>query len=900
MKFVLFLATAAPLLAANSKALEFFEMHVRPVLAKHCHACHTDSRIAALRVDSRDRLVQGGRSGPAIVPGDPDNSLLIQAVSRTHPKLKMPPAGRLSQEEIDNLKAWIKEGAIWPESPASQPASSPAGYRIKPEQRAFWSFQPVRQPQVPEPPGARTPGAVSPIDRFLLSRLEKEGLRPSAKATKSVLIRRASFDLTGLPPTPAEIDGFARDTSPEAFARVVDRLLVSKRYGERWGRYWLDLARYSDGQLGAARDEPFTGAHRYRDWVIEAFNNDLPYDRFIKAQLAADLLPGEQRENMLPALGFHGLMPGGDDRVDVTTRVFLGLTVGCAQCHDHKFDPIPAQDYYSLQGVFRSTEKYEIPLVPESVVQEYKAAKKRADDLNLEINEFMGRQSTLLSEILAEKTMRYLVAAFPLVTQQAQDVAAAAEASALDQEILARWVQYLASDIDHPYLKPYLDLVARGKAGDPPAPAEIEKCAAGIQAFVTRMFTDKHWMDDRNYVALGGTEGSRVEAKRQYTNLESLDIQRYYFWRDLASEPYKKDFVNVQGGVYYFGAKNIERWLSPVVAEHLAGMRARHDALKKAIPKQYDLLHGFRDKQKPSNIKVQLRGNPETLGEEAPRRFLQILSAGEPALFHRGSGRLELAEAIASKENPLTARVMVNRLWQHHFGHGLVRTPGNFGQLGERPSHPELLDYLASRFMENNWSVKAMHREIMLSEAYQRSSDDSPKEMAADPENRLLWRANMRTRLDVESLRDAMLSVAGNLDLRMGGPSEEITEKNTRRTVYGTVGRTKLNPTLTLFDFPNPNSMADDRMATVGPMQRLYFMNSPFAVQQARLLGERLERDGGRDDASRINFAYRLLYARAAQASEIRDGLAFLAESGQAWAQYAQVLLAASEFSSLR
>jgi hypothetical protein len=889
------LLAAAPMLASNIKALEFFETQVRPVLAKHCHACHTDSRIANLRVDSREYLIQGGRSGPAIVPGDPDNSLLMQAVSRTHARLKMPPAARLSPDEIENLKAWIKDGAVWPDSPAAQPAMPSGEYRIKPEQRAFWSFQPVRRPAIPAGKGAS-----SAIDRFILSRLRQEGLEPNAKANKSVLIRRASFDLTGLPPTLEELDAFERDTSAEAFEKVVDRLLASKRYGERWGRHWLDLARYSDGQLGAARDEPFPGAHRYRDWVIGAFNSDMPYDQFIKAQLAADLLPAGEREKMLPALGFHGLMPGGDDRVDVTTRVFLGLTAGCAQCHDHKFDPIPTMDYYSLLGVFRSTEKYEIPLAPDTVVQEYKTAKKRADDLNLEINEFIARQSTQLAGILAEKTARYLVTAFPLVTRQAADIAAASAAAGLDREILDRWVQYLASDIDHPFLKPYLDLAAGVKAGKPPDPARIEKCAAEVQAFVTRMFTDKHGMDDRNYVALGGTEGARVEAKRQYTNLESLDIQRYYFWRDLASEPYKKDFVDVKGGVYYFGAKNIERWLSPVVAEYLAQMRARHETLKKAIPEQYPLLHGFRDKQKPANLRVMLRGNPETLGEEAPRRFLQILSDGEPARFRNGSGRLELAEAIASKKNPLTARVMVNRLWQHHFGHGLVRTPGNFGQLGERPSHQDLLDYLASRFMENDWSVKAMHREIMLSDAYQRSSADSPKQLAADPENRLLWRANLRPRLDVESLRDAMLSVAGNLDLRMGGPSEEITEKNTRRTIYGTVGRTKLNPTLALFDFPNPNSMADERMATVGPMQRLYFMNSPFVAQQARLLGDRLQREGGQDDAARIRFAYRLLYARAALPDEIRDGLDFLADSDRSWAQYAQVLLAASEFSSLR
>ncbi|MBM3724410.1 MAG: DUF1553 domain-containing protein [Acidobacteria bacterium] len=893
--------------AADPKLVEFFEMKVRPVLVKHCHACHTDSQIARLRVDSREHLLHGGRSGPAIVPGDPANSLIVQAVTGMHARLKMPPAGKLTAQEIDDLKQWIAEGAAWPKAaaaagPESAAAAAPSGgeYRIKPEQRAHWAYQPVRMPALPAV--SRESWVRTPVDRFILARLDREKLAAAGPASKHVLIRRASFDLTGLPPAPEDVEAFLADKSPKAFERVVDRLLASPRYGERWGRHWLDLARYSDGQLGAANDDVFLNAHRYRDWVIEALNEDLPYDKFLKAQLAADFLPEPERSKMLPALGFHALGPGGDDRVDVTARVMLGLTVGCAQCHDHKFDPIPARDYYSMLGVFRSSEKHEFPLAPEAEVTRFRDHKKRMDLLNTEINEFTVRQSVLISEILATATEKYLTVAYPLMLAAKPDAAEAAKAAGLDEEVLGRWVKYLASDIEHPHLEGFLKLIRRGKAGEVVPTDDVAAEARRVRDFVVKMFEEKHAMDDRNYVALGGTEGSRIEAKRQYTNLESLDILRYYFWRDLASDPYRRDFVDFKGGVYYFGAKDIARWLSPLVATHLAGMRERHEALKKSLPAQYPFLHSYRDKAKPANIKVELRGNPETLGEEAPRRFLQILAPAEPTPFTRGSGRMELAEAITDPRNPLTARVMVNRVWHHHFGAGLVRTTSNFGQLGERPANPELLDYLASRFVAGGWSLKKLHREIMLSAVYQLSSsaEGLDENVRRDPANQLLWRAPFRSRLDIEALRDALLAVGGDLDDGMGGKAEEITESNRRRTVYGYVGRTKLNPTLALFDFPNPNSMADERMTTIGPMQRLYFMNSPFVAGQARKLAARVEREAGADSSRRIDRAYRLLYSRPPDQQERAAGLEFLAAPGATWPQYAQVLLAASEFSSVQ
>src|SRR6266446_73557 len=625
-----------------------------------------------------------------------ESSVLIQAVRRTHARLKMPPQGKLGHEEIDNLAAWVKMGAVWPTPPAPPPS---AEYAITAAQRAFWAFQPVRKPAVP------AVKAASAIDRFIQAKLQSQGLKPVRPADRRALIRRVTFDLIGLPPTPEEVDAFVADRSSDAFAKVVDRLLASPHYGERWARLWLDLARYADGNLGASKDTPYPNAYRYRDWVIRAFNDDMPYDLFVKAQLAADLLP--ENKELLPALGFHALGGNADERVDVTTRVFLGLTVGCAQCNDHKYDPIPTKDYYSLLGVFRSSENYEIPLAPDSDVAAYKEIDKKIEDQKFEVGEYLRKSNVDLSEMLVRKTSRYMVAAF--------SNAEAAQEN-LDPQILGRWVRYLKAEKDHPYLKAWDALVARGGSLE-----EARRLADEFQAFVIAMFEEKKTKDDRNYVALGGMKGVRDEKTRQYTNLESLDIEKYYLWRDLASEAYKKDFLDFKGGVYYFGDKEIGRFLSAEAREYHAALKAQLAVLKKSAPQQYPFIHAVHDSKKPADVRVAIRGDAKTPGEVAPRRNLRILCKGEPARFTHGSGRLELAESIAGADNPLTARVIANRIWAFHFGQGIVRTTSNFGQLGERPTHPELLDYLASRLVESGWSLKALHREMLLSAAYQLS-----------------------------------------------------------------------------------------------------------------------------------------------------------------------------------
>ncbi|MFN7926267.1 MAG: PSD1 and planctomycete cytochrome C domain-containing protein [Bryobacteraceae bacterium] len=858
------LISAAVLPALGVESSDFFETSIRPLIAKNCLACHASNAQGGLQLDSRAAMLAGGKSGAAIVPGKPSESLLIQVVEHANPRLKMPLGkAKLEPREIASLRTWIENGAQWPETAARSSGK-------------FWSFQPVQKPTAPQPRTA----AYTDIDRFIQARLESDGLEAARATSKRVLIRRATFDLIGLPPTPEEVAAFVADETPRAFAKVVDRLLSSPRYGERWARYWLDLARYSDGRQAARDDDPYPNAFRYRDWVVGAFNRDLPYDRFVKAQIAADQLEREE----LPALGFQALGESDNDRVDVTTRVFLGLTVGCAQCHDHKYDPIPTRDYYSLLGVFKSSKASEHPLAPPEEVAAYKKAKQLVADRQADLKRFLEAQSKQVAEILALQTSDYIVAAW-----KGRD-----DSGQIDRETLERWTRYLKSpEKEHRAMAEWFG----AKRADE---AEVRKLADSIQAAALAVMADKRAIDDRNYVKLGGIEGMKDEGKVIKTLVDALPVERYYFWRDLFSQPLKVEDIVFPGGVYYYGAKDVERFLGDHWKRHLAALRAQVKAAEKAVPPAYPFWHLIEDSDKPANTRIAIRGKEENPGEEAPRRFLSALSKGEAVPFAKGSGRAELAEAIASTSNPLTARVMVNRIWKHHFGEGLVRSASNFGQVGDRPTHPELLDYLAARFAESGWSVKAMHREIMMSAAYQRESGEEPAASAAkDPDNRLLWRANVRERLDAEALRDAMLAVAGTLDPAAGGAAAPLSDDFRRRALYATVSRGKPDRTMALFDFPDPNATSEQRVVTVGPMQRLFFLNSGFAQKQAKALADRLASEAS-DDRARIARAYELLYARPATDAEAALGLEFLAGKADAWPQYAQVLLSAAEFSAVQ
>jgi hypothetical protein len=690
-----FAADEAPAAPPTSEGIEYFERHVRPLFVQNCLKCHGEKQQGGLRLDSRASAIAGGDSGPAIAAGNPQASLLMQAL-RYQDEIKMPPDGKLPPAAIAAIETWISQGALWPaESATAAPVKAAEAWKT------HWALQPVRKPALP--PVARVSWPCSPLDFFVLTKLEQRGLSPSDAADRRTLIRRAAFDLTGLPAEPAEIDAFLSDPAPDAFDRVVERLLASPHYGERWGRHWLDVARYADtkGYL-FTQDRNYPNAYRYRDWVVRALNEDLPYDQFLIQQIAADRLAPDPDAPSLAAMGFltvgrrflgnpHDII---DDRLDVLTRGTMALTVTCARCHDHKYDPIPTKDYYSLYGV-------------------------------------------------------------------------------------------LASSVE------------------PEQPADVMTLA---------------------------------------------------------------------------------------------------------------------DAERPVLPQVFVRGNPGNPGESVPRQFLSVLAGENRQPFGAGSGRLELARAIASRDNPLTARVIVNRVWLHYFENPLVRTPSDFGLRSEPPSHPELLDYLAASLVEHDWSLKDLHRLILKSATYQQASVDRREGRAVDPENRYLWRMN-RKRLDFESLRDGLLAAAGQLDRSLAGPAVELTKApwSHRRTLYGLIDRQNLPNLFRTFDFASPDTHSPGRFTTTVPQQALYMMNSPFLAEMVRSLASRQGLVGTGEPRERIERVYRLGLSRPASEKEIELGLAYLVEENardqrapvtgspqpssqaapatlSAWERYVQVVLLSNEF----
>jgi hypothetical protein len=720
--------TAALLVLSVSSAeelskehIEFFEKKIRPVLVDHCYECHSaqsEKLKGKLLLDSRDASRKGGETGPAVVPGDPDASLVVQALR--YENFEMPPKGKLPAQTIADFEKWIKDGATDPREGTGSPAIAPAPPIDFVAARQFWS---LRSPLPYEPPAVKE--ATWPrqsLDSFIFDRVGAAGLVVAPAADRRTWLRRVTLDVTGLPPTVDEMLIFEGDQSPDAAERLIDRLLASPHYGERGARMWLDLARYAEDQAHiVGKDESllYPNAYLYRDWVIGAFNSDLPYDRFVQLQLAADLLEGNDSPN-LAALGFIGLGPKyygrrslqvmsdeWEDRVDIVGRGLLGLTVACARCHDHKFDPIGTEDYYALAGVFASTSMFNRPLTPDA---------EKAD------------------------------------------------------------------------------------------------------------------------AAQGGGN---------------------------------KDFEN--------GKKAAGEAKDPKQAMHIVTEGTATD------------------------LNIFIRGSAESKGPVAPRHFLRVLCEGDPEPFASGSGRREVAEAIASPANPLTSRVIVNRLWGLYFGRPLVASASNFGAMGEQPTHPELLDHLTLRFLDANQSLKWLIRQIVTSATYRQGSGfDVQSSASADPENRLLSHFSRR-RLTVEQWRDSVLSASGALEATIGGPSIDPQKPDEhRRTVYSRASRLELNKLLAMFDYPDPNVHADRRVETITPLQKMFVLNSPFMVEQASRLAERLVAEVP-DSAlaaryQRIDLAYRLLYGRPATDEEIRIGLDFLkGGNSDRLKQYAHVLLAANE-----
>ncbi len=898
--------------AQTVERTEFFEKQIRPVLAANCYSCHGPKKQqGGLQLDSRAAMLKGSDNGPIVDLKNPDKSLLLQVVGYQS-DVKMPPKGSLSAGAVKSLRVWVREGAPWPTTVAS---AAPVPDPILLAKKAHWSFKPVVKQIVPAVKDASW--VQTPVDSFILARLESEGMQPSALADRRTLLRRATFDLTGLPPTPEELAAFIGDASPNAWDRAIERLLASPHYGECWGRHWLDVARYADTKGYVFTEERrFPSAYTYRDYVIHSFNNDQPYDRFLVEQLAADRLPLGGDKQPLAAMGYLTLgrrflnnqQDIIDDRIDVVCRGLMGLTVSCARCHDHKFDPIPTRDYYSLYGVFASSvEPAELPIIgkardPVALVAFEKEEKRRQDKLQ----EFNDAQFLDLTSRYRAQAADYLKATLKPASAAEARQSANLAADELHPLMVRRWRVYLndkARATDAVWA-PWALL----------ASATLKDFASKVQSLLLDKALTAKWNVQVRNLLTAKPPQSREELAQLYGKLLAESEKRWKTeeqWAKETNQPTPAALADpaweeIRQRLYgsatppAVSLKDIERFYNRAAKDRQRAFKKQIEEWQATAPAAPPRAMVLEDLATPMRPRVLLRGNPGNPGEEVPRQFLEVLSNARRQAFQQGSGRLELARAIASPDNPLTARVMVNRIWMHHFGAGLVRTPGDFGTRGEAPTHPELLDYLATYFVEHGWSVKDLHRLILHSSVYQQQSGDKPAYVARDVENRWLWRQNLR-RLDFEALRDSFLAAAGQLDGNMGGPAVEITTAKSapRRSVYGFIDRQNLPGLFRTFDLASPDVSTPQRYSTTVPQQALFLLNSPFALEQAAQLLRRPEVTGEANAASRIERLHQILYGRCADREEIEAGLHYLSASGdndRAWESYAQVLMLANEF----
>ena len=912
-----------PGLAWADDNADFFEGRVRPLLANHCFACHGPKKqMAGLRLDSKQGLLRGGANGPVVVSGHPEKSKLIDAVKHLG-KLKMPPQGKLTPQAVETLSAWIGMGLPWPKSNSVEGNEEEEG-------RKHWAFQPIREPKVPSTRDKHWPN--SDIDRFILAKLEAKHIKPSPPAEPIALLRRIYFDLIGLPPTPEEVDQFLEECklpkeAPQgkkapgflasAIAKVVDRLLASPHYGERWGRHWLDVARYADTKgYVFFEDASFTWAYTYRDYVIRAFNEDLPYDRFLLEQLAADLLPLGRDKRPLAALGF--LTVGGrfmnnahdilDDRIDVVTRGLMGLTMSCARCHDHKFDPIPTTDYYGLYGVFAGSAEPTVPPLfqPPPQTEEYAKFEKELKAREVKLMDFVKAKHQELMQGARKRMAEYLLAAHALRDQPStDDFMLIADGADLNPTMIIRWERYLAG---------------RAKKHDPVfaiwhALGELEDkdFAATAPAILASLLKPNPRKPLNPLVVKVFTTDPPTTLKDAARRYGELFNQLDGVWQK-KSGPVEPDEDALRQ--VFYGAE-----APPNVAVLPYGnlsllpdraSQAKFQELRGALEKWRTSGPGappraltLEELPAPHDARVFLRGNPNNLGVNAPRQMpLAVAKNRQP--FRYGSGRLEMALAIASRDNPLTARVLVNRVWMHHFGEGLVRTPSDFGLRGGSPSHPELLDHLAVWFMDNGWSLKKLHRAILLSRVYQQQSDKAApaavdaSPLLLDPENRLLWHFPRR-RLDFETTRDALLAVSGKLDRAIGGPSlgDNLTPNGTRRTMYSHLDRLNVPGLFRTFDYPSPDATSPQRDVTTVAPQALFLMNNPIVLNAAKHLMKRSDVLALKDESKKIDRLHRLLFGRGATREEIHLAREYVQAAGSgdvAWQRYAHALLMSNEF----
>ncbi len=1086
--FALAWAIAMPALAgAQEDGPAFFETNIRPLFARQCQACHSAAAgMGGLRLDSRENLLKGGTRGPAVVPGKPAESLLLNAVMQSG-GLKMPPSGKLKDGDIALIGRWIAMGAPW---------GAPVETSAKTSAPKYWAFVPPVAAKAP--PVQNASWVTSPIDAFILSALEKKGLKPAPPADKRTLIRRATFDLTGLPPTPEELKAFLADNSPDAFANVVDRLLASPHYGERWARHWLDVARYADSN-GLDENLVYRNAWRYRDYVIGAFNKDKPYDQFVKEQLAGDLLPAADdatRFEHWTATGFLSLgakmlaeddpvkmqMDIVDEQIDTTARAFMGLTVGCARCHDHKFDPIPTADYYSMAGIFLSSKTmedfkvvatwHEFVLAPEAERRNLKDHLDLISAKGKEIGKISDRENRVLAKEGRAKIGQYLLASLdalrydkidlkpvhlkggaPTLQRTSEsfergnvnrkivkssantpekskgpyfaeyDVTVPA-AGRYQLDVLEQETGFGTADIhingvlesagqgavtnreaspdaggwsvsgvyelragknvvrlEHKNRYPYFEAFTLTPFAGAEAPKSIHQVARQygvnpgyLEQWVEDMgrakgapnsvllplfaYQEKHtlkgdaltgWTSAASPRFRGYEPASRAELAARYQQLfdeaakawdeleakrsaesggEAVKVERNAVKQDEGlPDPVLEAFREVSfAKAGPFRAPDDAKHYYPQAAQgEIASLEKEKKSLQDTTPDLPKAM-GIQESDKIANARINIRGSHWTLGEEMPRRFLRVVAGeNQTRVPDTQSGRLQLAEWLTQPDHPLTSRVMANRLWRWHFGRGIVPSTDNFGRLGEMPTNQPLLDWLAVQFVDKKWSIKDMHRLIMLSSTYRMGSDYDGKAAEVDPENTLLWRAN-RQRLEAEEIRDAVTAVTGEIDLAPGGTLLTYKDRayvantskrgandydNPRRAVYLPVVRSSLYEMFQAFDLPDPATPTGDRYSTVIAPQALFMMNSTLMLKSTRNMAKKLLDRADLDDAARIREAWEKALSRSPSASEVDRAQTFIARVEKAmedkekdpaarrlfaWESFCKALLASNEF----
>jgi len=895
--------------ASDQLQMALFEKNARPVFVQKCQMCHNAKlRSGGFDLSSPEGIKEAASIGIFGKPSDPAASPILRALSYEN-QIKMPPQGKLPAETIAAIKEWVAAGAPSPAATITA-GNSLAGTGVRPvalrgvitdADKNFWAFKPLSE----------TPPGVNSIDQFILSGLEKKGLKPAPPADKTTLLRRATFDLTGLPPTEQDLAAFLADKSPRAYEKVVERLLASPRYGERWGRHWLDVMRYADS-TGSDEDHRYPHAWRYRDYVVQAFNDDMPYNQFVREQLAGDILAADPSSGV----GYRGIIATGflalgkkalaqkdlplkrydvvDDQIDVTARAFLGLTVTCARCHDHKFDPIATKDYYQMAAIFASTLSYEqgetgppvqTPLVPAAEFEAFSKQWTAYNDLQdkiaklIDLDEDAQKHRDAGEKQIAEN----MLAAYQIY----------AKGAAPDPK-LARWIDYL-KDTKRPEL-------ARWRAAtDANRKAIAAQYQEEFHQSVYQYDQDLDWWKN---------------AETRYPKAGKIPPPRPHL------KPDKDAFAIAllqNNGPLHRSLSDQLATLTPDKAQQVTALLAQSSALEKNLPtKEIPMACAVKEGE-TMNQKVFLRGDYHSLGDPVARTVPAILRLSAPAPeVKTKSGRLELANWIVDPRNPLPPRVIVNRIWQGHFGDGLVRTPDNYGRLGDHPSNPELLDYLARTFIENGWSIKKLTRMIMLSQTYQMSAAFDEEKKAKDPENRLLSHFP-RQRLSIEEIRDAYLAMGGDLDFTMGGTldpgvgsdgetsASRISmnpETTNRRSIYLPLRRSNLPTLYTLFDFGDATSPEGHRGTTTVATQALFVMNSPMVIREARNVATTVMKQQ-KQDKRRVEEIYLRVLDRRPDAGEIDSGLTYLArlrqkwntiDEAQAWTSLTHALMASNEF----